>query len=197
MTTPPPSHQYPQSLPQQPHQQPGPGYPAAGYPGSPQPAAAHPGTGQPTPVGRVPRDQQPEHFPTTLSQDGRLAWVFGFLGLLGVPILAATVTGLVMLIVGLVQRRKNPVARSVATRAALWGALGVVLGIGYIAALFVFTQLTGGGATFEEAPLLTTILIVWAVAMAVLYPIASIILAIVGLVRPVSRERAAAILGRR
>lgn len=91
--------------------------------GAPQPshsevpdAAQDEGTPPPPPL--TPRDLRPEHFPTTASNDGRIAWIVAFIMCIPFPGLSAIAGYIVMIVVGRGQRGKNPVARAKGRRAS-------------------------------------------------------------------------------
>lgn len=195
--------------------------PQSAPPGAPQPAPY--GAQQGSPYGAqpshgpwvvqtialTPQDpifSTPEGYPTTASNDGRIAWAMGLIGASGIVLIWVLpihtfVMGLVMLIVGLIQRGKNPVARAVGTRAAIFGGISTVLSIVPIIA-FILTVI-GFASTAENQSTADTILGIGFLGTAllslfvlVLVPLVGTIMGIVGLVRPVPRDQAARILAR-
>lgn len=149
------------------------------------------------PLGPAPADGRgpvcPEHFPGSLTLDGRLPWVFGFLSLVGLPFLSLLAPGIAMMIAGPLQRRKNPVAARTGRRAAIFGAVNVLVVIVYLIVLFFASR--GGPVSPAEAPLLIYgFAIPAAVYLVAVGPIINVVMAILGLARPVSREKARRIL---
>ncbi|MGO1875895.1 hypothetical protein [Agrococcus casei] len=136
-------------------------------------------------------------FPTTMSRDGRIAWVFGLLSVLGLPFLSLVAPGVTMTVLGLLQRRKNPVA-AVGRNVALFGAINVAVCAIFLIVLAGSSAVYEGGVTLDNNPLLL-ILFAFPVGayIVAIGPILNIVLAIVALVRPVSPARAAKILAGR
>lgn len=137
-------------------------------------------------------------FPTTMSRDGRIAWVFGLLSVLGLPFLSLVAPGVTMTVLGLLQRRKNPVAARVGRNVALFGAINVAVCAIFLIVLAGSSAVYEGGVTLDNNPLLL-ILFAFPVGayIVAIGPILNIVLAIVALVRPVSPARAAKILAGR
>jgi len=131
-----------------------------------------------------------------VSEDGRLAWALGLLGLLGVPGLAALVMSIVMLVVGLLQRRRNPVAAHMGTRAAIFGGITLATVIAFFTILIIGMVTTDPTRTYDTPPPLGIALIVLGIWMILVGPLVGVVMGIVALVRPVSRDKAAAILER-
>ena len=125
--------------------------------------------------------------------DGRLPWVFGFLSLLGLPFLSLLAPGFAMIIAGLLQGRKNMVAARTGRRAALFGALNVLVVIAYLAVLF-FASMDGPVSPAEAPLLIYGFMIPVAVYVVVLGPMVNVVMAIVGLARPLSQEKVRRIL---
>lgn len=140
---------------------------------------------------------RPEDFPTTAGNDGRIAWALGLLGFLSVPGLAALVTGIVLVVVGLLQRRKNPVAARTGRGAAILGATLIASVVIFFSTMAIGISLEQqrGGPTDGFDPLFLIIVPVgiWMLAAG---PLVAIIMGFVALARPVSRDKAARILGR-
>lgn len=139
---------------------------------------------------------RPEDFPARASQDGRIAWFLGFLGLLdllvlvGVPALGYVTMSLGLVVVGLLQRR-NPVARSTGRRAALLGGVNLAV----LAALLLQGLLPPATTAADEAleaggP---SLLVIWVFSGGSLFGVA---LALLALLVPVSRTRATTVLAR-
>ncbi|GAB2538274.1 hypothetical protein [Brachybacterium huguangmaarense] len=174
-------------------------------PGAPQSAPAQPGPQSfghaqpvpPQPGAALPAGDRPEHYPTVAGVDGRIAWAMGLLGLIPVPGLAALVTGIVMIVVGLRQRRRNPVAKRLGRNAAI---LGATLLVGVV----VFFTLMGIGIATEDpgssgdtpSPLLL-LAAPFGIWMIVIGPLVAVIMGVIALARPVSREKASRILAGR
>lgn len=137
------------------------------------------------------RDLRPEHFPTTVGKDGRVAWSLGLVGLIGFPGLAIIAASLAMLIAGLLQRRKNPVARSVGTRAAIFGAVSLLVTILFFTFLFgILLPLVDAGVVADNAVWPAFIMVPLGVWVVIAGPITAIVMGIVGLAKPVGREKA-------
>lgn len=174
------------------------------HPGSPQPI----GHGQPhqQPSHRqpyasapsAPSFDRPEHFPTTVSNDGRLGWTLGLVSVFGVPGVTAVVCGTAMIIGGLMQRRKNPVARRTGRNAAIFGASLVVSTVLFFSIMGIGVALENSGSDVEPffnafgawvfAPL--------GIWMIIIGPLVAFIMGIVGLTVPVSRKKAERILAK-
>lgn len=136
-------------------------------------------------------------FPASISQDGRLPWVFGLLSFIGLPFLSLLAPGITMTVLGLRERRKNPVAARLGRNAAIFGAVNTGIVVLYLLVLFVASAIYDGGVSFEDNPVLIAgFAIPVAVYIVAVGPVLNLILAIIALVRPVSREKAAAILNR-
>ncbi|MFC0674631.1 hypothetical protein [Brachybacterium hainanense] len=163
-----------------------------------EPPGASPHRVAPVPqAGPPPAPATSLDFPTTLSRDGRLPWAFGLLSLIGLPFLSLLAPGITMIVLGLLQRRKNPVARHVGGRAALFGAINVAVVLGYLAALIIGSAAHGGSVSFEENPLLIGgFIIPVAIYLVAIGPLLNLVLAIIALARPVSREKAEKIFSR-
>lgn len=163
-------------------------------PSAPMPPPSAPG---PAAAAGFPRYPVPEDFPTTVGNDGRIAWVLGLLGFLPIPLLGSVAMLITVITTGLLQRRRNPVARAVGTHAAIAAAvclLGpLLLGGGFL--LYALVSFDGP-VRFEEHPVALSIWIAAAVWLAILDPLLGVIAGVVALVRPISRSRAAAILQR-
>lgn len=137
------------------------------------------------------RDLRPEHFPTTVGRDGRLAWSLGLLGLIGFPGLAIIAPSLAMLIAGLLQRRKNPVARSVGTRSAIFGGISLLATILFFTFVFgILLPLIDAGVVADDAVWPVFIVAPLGVWVVIAGPITAIVMGIVGLAKPVGREKA-------
>lgn len=152
-----------------------------------------------------PRDPilyTPQGYPTTLRNDGRIAWVMGLLGcsflvlFTTIPV-HTVITGLTMVVVGLMQRGKNPVARAVGTRAALFGGVMLLLSPLLVLA-WIPTALVAIHAPPSDGPL-------WVLASSTLgliiyglvgvgLPLIAIMMAAISLLVPVSADRAAQII---
>lgn len=176
MTTPAPGARTPGPLPTGPGSLP-PAPPAAGPTGAPGRAA-------------FPADPSPEDFPTTMGNDGRIAWALGLIGVIGFPAVAALAMSITMIVLGLLQQKKNPVAARTGRNAAIFGAT-------VLAAVPIFFGLLYFGLPREptpEPPLAALIAIPFGVWMILGGPITGVVMGIIALVRPVSRDRAAKIL---
>lgn len=179
-------------------QEPAYSYDASAQPGPTEHPAQQPTSHQtgpiPTQAWPVPpsaREMRPEHFPTTVGRDGRIAWSLGLVGLIGFPGLAIISASLGMLIAGLLQRRKNPVARSMGARAAIFGAASLLATILFFTFLFgILLPLVDAGVVADNAtwpPFIMAPLGVWVVIAG---PITCIVMGIIGLAKPVDREKA-------
>lgn len=165
---------------------------------APQPASAHPGAPPPGAAQvppPAPAPDGPERFPTTVGRDGRLGWSMGLIALIGVPGLAIAAASLGMIIAGLSQRSKNPVARTVGGRAALFGAISLAATLLFFLLVFaILPALENSGAIPPDAnavwALTAAPLGVWVVVAG---PLTCIVMGILGLARPVSQEKAARI----
>jgi len=136
-------------------------------------------------------EMRPEHFPTAVGRDGRIAWSLGLLGLLGIPGLSILAPSLAMLITGLLQRRKNPVARSVGTRAAIFGGISLLATILFFTFVFgILLPLIDAGVVADDAVWPVFIVAPLGVWVVIAGPITAIVMGIVGLAKPVSREKA-------
>lgn len=165
-------------------------------PTGPVPAPSTPGTAGPTPppTGTAPAPfpsaPSPEDFPTTVGNDGRIAWALGLLGVLGFPVIAALAMSITMIVLGLLQRKKNPVAARTGRNAAIFGAT-------VLASVPIFFGLLFFGLPREptpEPPIAALIAIPFGIWMILGGPITGVVMGIIALVRPVSRDRAAKIL---
>lgn len=162
---------------------PAPGAQPPPLPGQPAPAAP--------PVPPPAQALRPEHFPTTTTRDGRIAWAFGLLGLISFPGLAVIAMSITMLILGLAQRGKNPVARAVGRRAAIFGALSLLAAIVFFVLLFaVWPALQSAGIVTDDSVAMGVVLVPLAAWTAFIGPITGIVMGIVALAKPVSREKA-------
>ncbi|EWS81832.1 hypothetical protein BF93_14860 [Brachybacterium phenoliresistens] len=141
-----------------------------------------------------PRHPTPDFFPTTASNDGRLAWAFGLLSLLAVPLLSLLVPSILMLVVGLAQLGRNAVARRSGLRAALLGGANLLIVVLYLVMLGTLTRVLGGIDAQEQPGVFYGLALPGLVYICVLAPLVNIVLGIVALARPVSRQRAARIL---
>jgi hypothetical protein len=179
-----------------------PGYPPQVTPPghhAPQDVPSSPEHGAPSPLGPAPTDGRgpvrPEHFPGSMALDGRLPWVFGFLSLVGLPFLSLLAPGIAMIIAGLLQGRKNPVAARTGRRAAIFGAANVLVVVVYLVVLFLASM--DGPVSPAEAPLLIYgFAIPAAVYLIAVGPIINVVMAILGLARPLSQDKARRILER-
>ncbi|MGP9695412.1 hypothetical protein ACT3TZ_12450 [Brachybacterium sp. AOP25-B2-12] len=140
---------------------------------------------------------RPEDFPARASQDGRIAWFLGFLGLLdllvlvGVPALGYVTMSLGLVAVGLLQRR-NPVARGTGRRAALLGSVNLaVLAALLLRGLLPPATTAAAGEAVEAGGL--PLLVIWVFSGGSLFGVA---LALLALLVPVSRTRATTVLAR-
>ncbi|MGP9695411.1 hypothetical protein ACT3TZ_12445 [Brachybacterium sp. AOP25-B2-12] len=146
-----------------------------------------------------PHATTPEDFPGSMLTDGRIAWLPGFLGVLGVlvlvggpPFLGYISMSVAWVILGLLQRT-NPVARRTGRRAAIVGGAHLLL---LAAVLGVRTALTG--ATVETAePFDVMLVFPGTVYIVMLAPLVGITLGVMALIAPISRARAARALARR
>lgn len=168
-------------------------------PGAPQEPAHSPDATQlagPVPpqawaVHPAAHEMRPEHFPTTVGRDGRIAWSLGLLGLLGIPGLSILAPSLAMLITGLLQRRKNPVARSVGTRAAIFGGISLLATILFFTFVFgILLPLVEAGVVADNALWPAFVMVPLGVWVVIAGPITFLVMGIVGLAKPVSREKA-------
>ncbi|GAA1326045.1 hypothetical protein GCM10028787_08020 [Brachybacterium horti] len=133
----------------------------------------------------------PEHFPTTVTRDGRIAWAFGLLGFIGFPGLATIVMSITLVILGLVQRGKNPVARAVGRRAAIFGAISLLATVVFFVLIFaVWPALEEAGVVSGDSVPMMFLMVPLAVWVAFGAPITGVVMGIVALTRPVSREKA-------
>lgn len=173
--------------------------PAGSAPGA-QSSAPTGGPGMPTDcwptvegVGGTARPfHRAEDFPTTPPNDGRSGWTIGLIVL--VPLFGALVAPLVMLITASTQRRKNPVAAHVSRNVMIYAGITLAMLIIGMACGVVTTFYTDKGAeppTWLFFPLIPSI--GWSMLIA---PIVTLIMAIIGFTRPVSREKAAKILAK-
>ncbi|MDO5662380.1 MAG: hypothetical protein Q4G40_06775 [Brachybacterium sp.] len=161
------------------------------------PPTAQPVPGTPAPMPFPPHGAPVDarHFPTSAGNDGRIAWALGLLGLIGFPGAAAICMGASMLIVGLLQGKKNPVARAIGRRAALFGAITLATVVVFFSAVVTGVNLNPS----MDSPLSIALMIVliptggW---MIIVGPLVGLICGIVALARPVPRDRAARILAR-
>lgn len=169
------------------------GTPPQGYGPPPQGAAPQVGAvpAPPDPRGPV----RPEHFPGGISLDGRLPWILGFLAVLGLPFISLLAPGIAMVIAGLLQQRKNPVAAWTGRRAAAFGAVNIVVVALFLAVLFIGSFDSDGGYTAQEDPLVIYgFALPFGIYLVALGPILNLVMAIIALARPVSREKAQRIL---
>ncbi|MGO1979095.1 hypothetical protein, partial [Brachybacterium tyrofermentans] len=98
---------------------------------------------------------------------------------------------LAMLITGLLQRRKNPVARSVGTRAAIFAAVSLLATILFFTFLFgILLPLVEAGVVADNALWPAFIMVPLGVWVVIAGPITCLVMGIVGLAKPVSREKA-------
>lgn len=123
--------------------------------------------------------------------------MFGLLSFIGLPFLSLLAPGITMIVLGLRQRRKNLVAAHLGRKAAIFGAVNTGIVVLYLIVLFVASSIYGGGVSYEENPVLIAgFAIPVAVYIVAVGPMLNLVLAIIALVRPVSQEKAAAILAR-
>ncbi|EWS81388.1 hypothetical protein BF93_17585 [Brachybacterium phenoliresistens] len=164
------------------------GPPQQGYGPPPQ---AGPPPASPDTRGPV----RPEHFPGGISLDGRLPWILGFLAVLGLPFVSLLAPGIAMVIAGLLQQRKNPVAARTGRRAATFGAVNILVVVLFLAVLFIGSFFGDGTYTAEEDPLVIFgFALPFGIYLVAIGPILNLVMAIVALARPVSREKAQRIL---
>lgn len=129
-----------------------------------------------------------------MSEDGRLAWALGLLGLIGFPGLAALVMSITMLVVGLLQRRRNPVAARTGTRAAIFGGITLATVIAFFTILAIEVSTSDPAQTSDTPSPLVIVFIVLGIWMIVVGPLVGAIMGIIALARPISRDKAASIL---
>lgn len=138
-----------------------------------------------------------EHFPTTVGKDGRIAWALGLVSLIGFPGLAIIATSLAMLITGLLQLGKNPVATVVGRRAAIFGGVSLLATILFFVMIFVIAPaLIDAGVIDDSSPTSALFMVPLGVWVVIAGPITCLVMGIVGLVKPISRERAERIFAR-
>lgn len=138
---------------------------------------------------------RPEDFPTSAANDGRLAWMLGLIAFLPIPVIGLFAAVIAMVVTGLRMGGKNPVARAVGRRAAICAAIQVIpllTGAGFI--IWNLTVLHGASMRFEDHPIALMIWIGSCVWAAILAPLLLVTMGIIGLARPVSREKAAQVL---
>ncbi|WP_114853230.1 hypothetical protein [Brachybacterium sp. YJGR34] len=150
-----------------------------------------------TPPGHAPpplppaQQMRPEHFPTSIGRDGRVAWVVGFAAAIGFPGLAIIAASAAMLVLGILQQGKNPVARAVGRRAAVFGALSLLVTVFFFLMIFVIAPaLIDAGVIADSSAWSAALMVPLAVWVVVAGPLTCVIMAIVALARPVTRERA-------
>lgn len=151
-----------------------------------------------TPMSR-PRGVTPEDFPGSMLTDGRIAWLPGFLGVLGVaailgapPLLGYVAISVAWVFLGLLQRA-NPVARRTGRRAAIVGGLHLLL-----LAVVLGVQSALIGASVETAEPYDVLLVFpGTVCIVLVSPLVGIALGTMALIAPVSRARAQRVLVRR
>lgn len=162
------------------------------------PAAPTGGPGMPTNcwptvegVGGTARPfHRAEDFPTTAANDGRSAWTIGLIVL--VPFFGMLIAPLVMLITATSNRRKNPVAAHVSRNVMIFAGITLALLVVALACSVVSTFYSDTGAqlpTWLFIPLVPSL--AWSMMIA---PLVTLIMGIIALLRPVSREKAAKIL---
>lgn len=144
----------------------------------------------------APTFDRPEGFPTTVSNDGRLGWAISLVSVVGFPGACAIVCGIAMIIGGLMQRRKNPIARRTRRNAALFGASLVLSTAAFFAIMGIGIALENAGSDVEPffnafGPFVFAPLGIW---MIIVGPLVAFAMGIVGLTVPVSREKATRIL---
>lgn len=149
------------------------------------------------PVQLSARDLRPEHFPTTVGKDGRIAWSLGLLGLIGFPGLAIIAASLAMLIAGLLQLGKNPVATVVGRRAAIFGGISLLATVLFFVMIFVIAPaLIDAGIIEDSSPGSALFMVPLAVWVVLAGPLTCLVMGIVGLAKPISREKAERIFAR-
>lgn len=196
------------------HQTPGPTprpgpEPQEGAPHSPRTGAPDPATQTATPPSAPPlkaRDMRPEHFPTApMSHDGRIAWVVGLVSLIGIPGLfiglpglAILPTSITMIVVGVAQHGKNPVAQAVGRRAATFGAISLAVALlFFVMLIIVLPTAEAVGFTPGDWDLLHYIIVVPLSAWTgVLGPLIAFLMAIIALTDTVSTKKAEKIYAR-
>ncbi|GAB3061035.1 hypothetical protein [Sediminivirga luteola] len=123
--------------------------------------------------------------------------MFGLLSFIGLPFLSLLAPGITMIVLGLRQRRKNPVAAHLGRRAAIFGAVNTGIVVLYLLVLFVASSIYDGGVRFEDNPVLIAgFAIPVAIYIVAVGPLLNLVLAIIALARPVSQEKADKILNR-
>lgn len=133
---------------------------------------------------------RPEHLPTSVGDDGRIAWALGLLGFLSFPGIAILATSIAMLVAGLVQRKRNPVARSVGTRAALFGAVSLLMTVLFFGFGFgVLVPLGEAGIIGDDTIWPAFILVPLGLWVVVAGPITAIVMGIIALAKPFSPEK--------
>lgn len=133
----------------------------------------------------------PQHFPGNMTLDGRIAWAFGLLALIGLPFLSLLAPSITMIIVGLKQRRKNPVAARTGRNAAIFGSVHLLIVTAFITVGIAVSLVRGGGVSSADNPLLVYLFVIpVGIYLAIVGPLINVIMAIIAFVRPVSRAAA-------
>lgn len=151
-------------------------------------------TGSPT----FPARPTPQHFPTSVSNDGRIAWLMGFAALMMVPYGALLIPSVLMLIVGYIHRSRNPVARAVTAGAIRFAYFNLVI----MAATVILMVASGLSSTDSMGQPSSTkmaldVISFFLVAYIVLIgPAIAVIRAIIAAASPVSPDKAYRILSR-
>lgn len=151
-------------------------------------------TGSPS----VPAHPAPQNFPTSVSDDGRIAWLMGFAALTMVPYGSLLIPSALMLIVGYIHRSRNAVARAVTNGAIRFAYFNL-----FVLALNVVLMVVSGLLPDEsiEQPgtaelVLTVVNFLLGTYIILIGPAIAVIRAIIAAASPVSADKAHRILAR-
>lgn len=154
-----------------------------GQPGPGRPGPGNPGPGRPGPGPQQQPPPYPYRYPQQRPESGTIAWAVGLAVLAFFPFVSSVVASVLMIIVGLKQRAKEPIAAANGRNAANFGLTYLVVTLILVPLYFVMLDvLTKDGPTSETFPLMIP-LIVWAVAT-----LAFVVLCIIGVARAGARR---------